>query len=125
MKSTAALDCLLSLLPLLLCLLAGCASRPLAKAEANDPVDQVDAPGLFVENCSVCHGKNGSAHTFHGWVVGAQNLTEVEWQIQTTDAQILNAIRTGPSVMPAFENKLSATEIEALAKYVRTFEPSQ
>jgi hypothetical protein len=54
-----------------------------------------------------------------------QNLTEVEWQIQTTDAQILNAIRTGPSVMPAFENKLSATEIEALAKYVRTFEPSQ
>jgi len=125
MKSTAALYCLLSLLPLLLCLLAGCASRPLAKEEANDPVDKIDAQGLFMENCSVCHGKNGSAHTFHGWIVGAQNLTSAEWQTETTDEQILNAIRTGPSVMPAFGKKLSPTEIEALAKYVRTFEPSQ
>ncbi len=125
MKSTAALDCLLSLLPLLLCLLAGCASRPLAKAEANDPVDKVDAQGLFVENCSFCHGKNGRAHTFHGWLLGAQNLTNAKWQAETTDAQILNAIRTGPSVMPAFEKKLSETEIEALAKYVRTFKPCQ
>lgn len=125
MKSTAALYCLLSLLPLLLCLLAGCASRPLAKEEANDPVDKIDAQGLFMENCSVCHGKNGSAHTFHGWIVGAQNLTSAEWQTETTDEQILNAIRTGPSVMPAFGKKLSLTEIEALAKYVRTFEPSQ
>jgi len=104
---------------------SGCASRPLAKAEANYPAGQVDARGLFVENCSVCHGKNGKAHTFHGWLVGAQNLTDAKWQAETTDAEILHAIKTGPSVMPAFEKKLSETEIEALAAYVRTFRQSQ
>ena len=104
-----------------LCVVSGCASRPLARAEANYPVNRVDARALFVENCSVCHGKNGKAHTFHGIMVGAQNLTDAQWQSETTDAEILHAIRTGPSVMPAFDKKLSETEIEALAAYVRTF----
>jgi mono/diheme cytochrome c family protein len=73
-----------------------------------------------VENCSTCHGKDGGARTFHGWLVGAQNLTEAKWQEQTTDPEILHAIKTGPGAMPAFEKKLSDAEIEALAKYVRT-----
>lgn len=106
-------------------LICGCASRPLSKAEASYPVQRVDARGLFVENCSVCHGKNGKAHTFHGILVGAQNLTDAQWQEKTTDAEILHAIKTGPSVMPAFEKKLSETEIEALAVYVRTFKETQ
>jgi mono/diheme cytochrome c family protein len=98
----------------------GCASHRLASEEASYPADKVDVQALFVENCSVCHGKNGRAHTFHGWLVGARNLTKPKWQEETTDAEILNAIKTGPSVMPAFEKKLSEAEIEALAKYVRT-----
>jgi mono/diheme cytochrome c family protein len=51
-------------------ILSGCVSRPLAVQEANYPVERVDARGLFVENCSLCHGTNGRAHTFHGWLVG-------------------------------------------------------
>lgn len=103
-------------------LFSGCASHPVAIEEKNYPADKVDAQALFVENCSTCHGKDGRAHTFHGWLVGAQNLTKPKWQEQTTDAEILNAIKTGPSVMPAFEKKLSETEMEALAKYVRAFD---
>ena len=98
----------------------GCASHHLASEEANYPADKIDVQALFVENCSVCHGKNGSAHTFHGWLLGARNLTKPKWQEAATDSEILNAIKTGPSVMPAFEKKLSETEIDALAKYVRT-----
>lgn len=100
---------------------SGCASHPLARQEANYPVEKVDAQQLFVENCAICHGENGRAHTFHGLMVGAQNLTKPDWQQNTTDDEIHRAIETGPSVMPAFGKKLSATEIDALAKYVRTF----
>jgi mono/diheme cytochrome c family protein len=121
MKSTTARRGLLfSFTGLVLCL-SGCASRPLSVQQASYPADKVDARGLFVENCIVCHGRNGRAHTFHGWLVGARNLTDNKWQTQTSDAEILHAIKTGPSVMPAFGKRLSGTEIEALAVYVRSF----
>lgn len=100
----------------------GCASKgPLAAQEANYPAGQVDARALFQENCATCHGENGRAHTFHGRLVGAQNLTDPNWQSETTDTQIVNAIKTGPGAMPAFEKKLSPSEIDALAVYVRSF----
>ena len=104
----------------------GCASKgPVTVKEADYPAAQVDAQGLFHENCAVCHGKNGRAHTFHGWLVGAQNLTDPEWQSETSNEQIIHAIKTGPGKMPAFEKKLSPTEIEALAAYVRTFKQKE
>jgi cbb3-type cytochrome c oxidase subunit III len=121
MKNGMAVTCL-SLLFMAFCLInSGCASHPLSAQEANYPADKVDARGLFEENCIICHGENGRAHTFHGWVVGAQNLTKAKWQAETTDAEIVNAIKTGPSVMPAFAKRLSPTEIAALAVYVRSF----
>ncbi|MFZ1072356.1 MAG: c-type cytochrome [Verrucomicrobiia bacterium] len=125
MKSKIALSCLLIAISGVLFAISGCAStRPLAAQQANYPEDKVDARGLFVENCVICHGKNGRAHTFHGWLVGAQNLTDAKFQEETTDGEIIKAIKTGPSVMPAFEKKLSPSEIDALAAYVRTFKQS-
>ncbi|HSY18107.1 MAG TPA: c-type cytochrome [Candidatus Acidoferrales bacterium] len=108
----------------LACLVSGCASTsPLAVQQAALPKDKVDAPALFVENCATCHGKDGRAHTFHGRLVFAQNLTDTHWH--ATDAEIIDAIKTGPRVMPAFEKKLSGAEIEALGAYVRTFKPAR
>src|SRR6516162_3417968 len=102
-------------------LITGCASTGnLAKEEADYPKEMVNARGLFLENCATCHGQDGRANTFHGWLVGAQNLTETEFQVQTTDEQITSAIKNGPMMMPAFGKKLSEAEIEALAAYVRT-----
>jgi len=99
----------------------GCASKPtLAVREAAYPKDKVDARGLFLENCTVCHGKDGRAKTFHGWLFGAQNFTDAKWQADTTDEQITHAIKTGPRIMPAFEKKLSPAEIDALTTYVRS-----
>jgi mono/diheme cytochrome c family protein len=100
---------------------AGCATRPLTKQDASYPSNDVDARGLFAENCAICHGENGRAHTFHGILVGAQNLSKPKFQENISDDAIRNAIVTGPSVMPAFGKKLSPTEIDALARYVRTF----
>ncbi|MGA3284527.1 MAG: c-type cytochrome [Verrucomicrobiota bacterium] len=125
MKSKIAISCLLIVIPGLLFLISGCAStRPLAAQQANYPEDKVDAHGLFIENCVTCHGKNGRARTFQGWLFLAQNLTDAKWQADTTDAEIIKAIKTGPREMPAFEKKLSPSEIDALATYVRSFKQS-
>ena len=103
-------------------LLAGCASPgPLARQEAGYPKERVDARGLFLENCATCHGKDGRARTFHGRLLGAQNFTDAKWRAETTEAEIVPAIQTGPGLMPAFGKKLSAAEIQALAAYVQTF----
>jgi cbb3-type cytochrome c oxidase subunit III len=107
-------------------LAAGCASTgKLAKEEANYPREKVDARALFVENCARCHGKDGRAQTFHGVMLEAQNFTDVEWRVGTSDEEIIHAIKTGPRSMPAFEGKLSGAEIEALAAYVKTFAQPQ
>jgi mono/diheme cytochrome c family protein len=125
MKSKIAISCLLIVIPGLLFLISGCAStRPLAAQQANYSKDKVDARGLFIENCAICHGKNGRARTFHGRLFWAQNLTDAKFQANTTDEEIIKAIRTGPRLMPAFEKKLSPSEIDALATYVRSFKQS-
>lgn len=122
MKSKISAACLLILISGLPFLISGCASPgPLAIQQAGYPADKVDAHGLFVENCAVCHGKNGRAHTFHGRLFAAQNLTDATWQAKTADDEIIYAIKTGPREMPAFGKKLSQSEIDALAKYVHTF----
>ena len=126
MKNKIAILVLLILISVLPLLITGCASPgPLAVKQASYPEAKVDARGLFVENCAACHGKNGRAHNFHGILVGAQNLTKANWQTNTADDEIIYAIKTGPGAMPAFEKKLSPSEIDALAKYVRTFKPAQ
>ena len=125
MKHGIALSCLLMAIAGLSWLVAGCSSTPtLAVQQAGYPKDKVDAPGLFAENCTTCHGQNGRARTFHGWILGAQNFTDARWQTATSDDEIVHAIKTGPKLMPAFQKKLSPTEIEALAAYVRTFKPA-
>ena len=124
MKSKTILASLLAVAAGALFLISGCSSpKPLTAQQANYPAAQIDAHGLFAENCASCHGYDGKGHTFHGWIVGAQNFTDLEWQVGTTDEQVIHAIKTGPGLMPAFEKKLSSSEIEALAKYVRTFRP--
>jgi mono/diheme cytochrome c family protein len=104
----------------------GCQSKPpLATEQAGYPKEKVDAHALFNESCAKCHGKDGRAKTFHGKFVGAQNLTDAKWQADTSDEEIIHAIKTGPKAMPAFEKKLSQSEIDALAAYVRSFKQAQ
>jgi len=106
--------------------ICGCASnKPVTAQQANYPREQIDAHGIFLENCATCHGQDGRAKTFHGRMAGAQNLTDAKFQSDTSDEAIRDAIKTGPKAMPAFENKLSASEIEALVAYVRTLKATQ
>jgi mono/diheme cytochrome c family protein len=105
---------------------AGCSSTgKLAREQAGYPRENVDARGLYVENCARCHGEDGRAKTFHGRILGAQNFTDAQWHKDTSNEEIIHAIKTGPKKMPAFEGKLSGSEIEAVAAYVETFNAAQ
>lgn len=107
-------------------IVSGCSSTgELARAQAGYPKDQVDARGLFAENCARCHGEDGRAKTFHGRLTGAENFTDAKWRASTSLEDIIHAIKTGPKKMPAFGDKLSESEIEALAAYVQTFKAAQ
>ena len=126
MKNSIIMACVLTAISGLAWLVSGCAAtNTLAVQQAGYPKDKVDARGLFAENCANCHGENGRARTLHGRLVGAQNFTDAHWQTATTDEEISHAIQSGHGWMPAFQKKLSATEIEALAAYVHTFKSAQ
>ncbi|MCU1718392.1 c-type cytochrome [Pseudomonas sp. 5P_3.1_Bac2] len=81
---------------------------------------QVDGQQLFQQHCSKCHGANGNAHTLRGWLLFAQNLSKPKWQANTTDDEILHAIQQGPGAMPAYAEKLSSEEQQALLKHLRS-----
>jgi mono/diheme cytochrome c family protein len=126
MKNINTLACLLAAISGLAWLVSGCASTStLAVQQAGYPKDKVDARGLFAESCARCHGEDGRARTLHGRLAGAQNFTDTQWQAAATDEDIVKAIQTGHKKMPAFQNKLSVTEIDVLAAYVRTFKSAQ
>jgi cbb3-type cytochrome c oxidase subunit III len=105
---------------------AGCSSTGnLAREQADFPKDKVDARGLFAENCAKCHGEDGRAKTFRGKLTHAQNFTDSEWKSMTTSDDMVRTIKKGHEHMPAFDKKLSESEIEALAAYVQTFQTAQ
>ena len=124
-KRKIAIACLLGAAAGGLLLAPGCASPPgpVALQDAGYTRYQVDARALYLEECARCHGQDGRARTFHGLLLGAQNFTDTGWQLSTTDEEITQAIQTGPGAMPAFEKKLSSSEIAALAAYLRGFKP--
>jgi cbb3-type cytochrome c oxidase subunit III len=75
---------------------------------------------VFKSKCATCHGKDGRGKTFKAKFNGARNLTDAAWQERVTDERIFNSITNGRgSKMPAFGDKLSVAEIEALVAHVR------
>ncbi|MEZ4518472.1 MAG: cytochrome c, partial [Chloroflexota bacterium] len=76
---------------------------------------------LFTATCTACHGENGSGGT--GPALNSQQVLT-----SLTDEQILEAIvnggRRANSTMPAFGDRLTTTELEALVGYIRAWEPT-
>jgi mono/diheme cytochrome c family protein len=65
---------------------------------------------IFEDRCSPCHGNDGAAG-----VAGAANLQS----ISADSATVLKTIADGKKAMPGFADKLSASEIEDVGRYVR------
>jgi mono/diheme cytochrome c family protein len=105
--------------------LSGCSSPGnLAKQQANLSPEQVDARGIYAENCARCHGENGNAKTFRGRLVHARDFTDPDFKTNASNDDVVRVITLGHKKMPAFGEKLSQAEIQALAGFVKTFPPT-
>lgn len=104
-----------------LCLFSISQARLTAVAvETADAESAADAASLFAKRCASCHGRDGRAKTFKGKLTHARNLTDAGWQNSVSDERIFNSINNGRgSKMPRFDKKLSESQIDELATYVR------
>ena len=82
-------------------------------AEQNDK-----GASAFKGNCASCHGDDG-AGTALGKAMQAPDLRSEAVQ-KLSDADLTNAISEGKNNMPAFKATLSADQIQALVKQVRS-----
>lgn len=93
----------------------------LAQMSMADSVQNEAGTELYKKHCAKCHGVEGKANTFRGWMSRAQKFTNSGWQEHTTDEEILDAIANGPGFMPSYKKKLSSEEIHSLLAVIRTF----
>ena len=99
-------------------------ARPTAAASpanAASPVDEfATARANYQKNCDGCHGETGE-----GGLVKVENKRikvpslKADHAIKHTDEQITKMITNGEEEMPSFKDKMSATEISEMVKYVR------
>jgi cytochrome c6 len=80
------------------------------------PALAVDAAALFASKCAVCHGKDGKGSP-SGKKMGVKDLSAEKGE---SAKEIAEDISAGKGKMPAFKEKLSPEEIDALAKYVKS-----
>jgi mono/diheme cytochrome c family protein len=86
---------------------------------AAPPAPPVFNPKAFYEkNCAGCHGSDGMGG---GGALNLPNFKDAKWQQRRTEQQFIDAIAKGKGTMPAWQDKLKAEQIKALAGYVRQF----
>ena len=80
-----------------------------------------DARALYNAKCANCHGRAGKARPDLA-KKNTPSFNDPAWQKQTTDEEIRDVIAkgVGETGMKAFAPELSAAEIDAVAKYVRS-----
>lgn len=88
------------------------------------PARADDGATLYQDHCRKCHGRDGQAHNFRGYLYFARDFTDAAWQARHSDDDIYRAISDSPgwySVMPAFRKRLTEEERRALVQVVRRF----
>lgn len=85
---------------------------------------RIELAKLFRENCSACHGDDGTGNRIRKVLPLIPDFTSLAWQMSQTDLAIVNQIDYGSlPLMPSFRYKLPSEQILSLALYVRTFAP--
>jgi mono/diheme cytochrome c family protein len=78
------------------------------------------AAAVYQKQCAKCHKADGKGLAS----LEAPDFTTEKWQKAHTDAQIAKGIREGKDTMPGFKDTLSAAQITALVKHIRSFGPA-
>ncbi|MGR3310932.1 MAG: c-type cytochrome [Candidatus Brocadiales bacterium] len=89
---------------------------------ANPPKGEgkINAIKVYRNNCKKCHGWDGK-RTTRGKALGASDFTNASWQTSISDSEIIEAITNGKKKMPSWKGELSAKEILAVGKFIRSF----
>lgn len=88
-----------------------------AVARAQSP--KVDAAAIFKSRCAMCHGAKGDSK------LPGMSFTDGEWKHGSSPKEVATVIHDGVegTAMLPFKGKLTDPEVEALAQYVRAFDP--
>ncbi len=85
--------------------------------------DKPDGSAIYKQKCSMCHGPDGKGFP----AIKTPNLTDPKWQTSVPDKDMVDVIKNGKkgTPMPAFADKLKDDEIQAVIKYIRSFDSSK
>lgn len=85
--------------------------------------DIADGKKLYTDNCAACHRENGTGGKmeFEGKRINPDNLTSDKLK-KAPDDKIADTVREGveDDGMPAFADKLSDSQINAIIGYIRS-----
>ena len=107
-------------LAVVLCSLAFGASQSFATlgtAAVSEGKQAASTASLFLSNCARCHGPDGRGQTEQGRKYDVPDL--VEEAKHHSVSKLAKTITNGKEDMPAFGKKLTKSQINALAAYVR------
>jgi mono/diheme cytochrome c family protein len=86
------------------------------------PLTLPEVAMLFRQNCSACHGEDGTGKLIRKGLPNIPDFTDLAWQTAQTEMALVNQIDYGSlPLMPAFRYKLTRDQIVGLAVYVRSF----
>jgi cytochrome c6 len=84
------------------------------------PAQAKSAQDVYLDKCSVCHGKDGSGNTAKGKKLKAKDLRSAEIQ-KMSDADLIDAVANGKGKdMDGFQKELGADMVKQLVAYCRT-----
>lgn len=82
-----------------------------AQSDTDDPAQVAEGMVIFESNCAGCHGADGTGNT-------GRDLTDIA--LEQPDRSVhITSVTEGIRNMPAFGERLSADEIDAVVSYVR------
>lgn len=94
------------------------AVKPTPTMASSSTVESSQA-SIYRAHCARCHGNDGRSNTVEGRRTEASDLTDDSVKNMAAD-KMARIIRNGKGDMPAFGKKLSAAQITALVRYVRS-----
>jgi len=78
-----------------------------------------DAAAIYKSKCQACHGADGTGDTTMGKKLGARDFHSPD-VAKMTDTELFDITKKGKAKMPAYEGKLTDSQIKDLVKYTRT-----
>lgn len=98
----------------------------LAKAppppEPAGSLQRLDVAKIYNDNCTACHGVDGSGKLLRASMPTIPDFTSLAWQMSQTDLEMTHRIVDGNEpLMPAYRDKLTQAQILGLTIYTRAF----